>query len=160
MVERARRSVGATLAACRAALSEGVGVSLAGGTHHAHSDRGAGYCLFNDVAVAARRMQLDRRCDRVMIVDLDVHQGDGTASIFAQDDSVFTLSLHAAKNFPFRKAHSDLDIEFPDGTDDEKYLDALDQALERAFDLARTQFLIYRRVCSLVRGVWRSPLPS
>lgn len=134
MVERSRRSVGATIAASRLALREGVAANLAGGTHHAHADKGSGYCVFNDVAVAARLMQAEwhrkrRRLLRVAVVDLDVHQGNGTASIFRDDPTVFTLSLHGAKNFPFRKEASDLDVELPDGCTDEPYLAALDDAL-------------------------------
>jgi len=134
MAERARRSVGATIAAARAALTEGVGANLAGGTHHAFADRGSGYCVFNDVAVAARLMQAEwqrrrRQPLRVLVVDLDVHQGNGTAAIFADDPTVFTLSLHGARNFPARKERSDLDVELPDGCADEEYLAALDAAL-------------------------------
>jgi acetoin utilization deacetylase AcuC-like enzyme len=128
MVDRSRRSVGATLAAARAALEEGVAANLAGGTHHASAARGSGYCVFNDVAVASRRLQAEAPL-RIAVVDLDVHQGDGTAAIFAGDDSVFTLSLHGAKNFPFRKAASDLDVALPDGCADAEYLDALERAL-------------------------------
>jgi acetoin utilization deacetylase AcuC-like enzyme len=136
MAERARRSVGATIAAARAALIEGQGVAanLAGGTHHAQADKGSGYCVFNDVAVAARLMQAEwhrrlRRLLRVAVIDLDVHQGNGTASIFRDDDTVFTLSIHGAKNFPFRKEPGDLDVELPDGCTDTPYLEALDNAL-------------------------------
>jgi acetoin utilization deacetylase AcuC-like enzyme len=134
MVERSRRSVGATIAAARAALEHGVAANLAGGTHHASADKGAGYCVFNDVAVAARLMQVEwrrarRRSLRVAVIDLDVHQGNGTAVIFRADPSVFTLSMHGAKNFPFRKERSDLDVELPDGCRDEPYMQALDQAL-------------------------------
>jgi acetoin utilization deacetylase AcuC-like enzyme len=134
MVERARRSVGATIAAARAALTDGVAAQLAGGTHHAHADRGSGYCVFNDIAVAARLMQAEvhrhtRQGLRIVIIDLDVHQGDGTAAIFADDASVFTLSLHGEKNFPSRKPPSDLDVALPDGCTDGPYLDALDTAL-------------------------------
>lgn len=137
MVERSRRSVGASIAAARAALlgGEGVAANLAGGTHHAYAHKGSGYCVFNDVAVAARLMQAEwhrhhRRWLRVLVIDLDVHQGNGTASIFQDDDSVFTLSLHGAKNFPFRKERSDLDIELPDGCTDVPYLETLDHALQ------------------------------
>jgi acetoin utilization deacetylase AcuC-like enzyme len=140
MVERARRSVGATIAAARAALigGEGVAANLAGGTHHAYAHKGSGYCVFNDVAVAARLMQaewhrLHRGLLRVIVIDLDVHQGNGTASIFRDDPTVFTLSLHGAKNFPFRKEASDLDVELPDGCTDTPYLAALDDALAEAF---------------------------
>ncbi|KAF1042407.1 MAG: Histone deacetylase-like amidohydrolase [Herbaspirillum frisingense] len=104
MIERSRRSSGATIAACRAAFAEGVAVNLAGGTHHAYADRGAGFCVFNDSAIAARLMQAERRAARVAIVDLDVHQGNGTASILASDDSVFTLSLHGENNYPFDRS--------------------------------------------------------
>jgi acetoin utilization deacetylase AcuC-like enzyme len=137
MAERARRSVGATISAARAALidGEGVAANLAGGTHHASADKGSGYCVFNDAAVAARLMQAEwhrrhKRLLRVAMIDLDVHQGNGTAAIFQDDDTVFTLSLHGAKNFPFRKQSSDLDVELPDGCTDGPYLDALDGALE------------------------------
>ena len=146
MVERARRSVGATIAAARAALQEGVAANIAGGTHHAASDKGSGFCVFNDAAVAARLMQAERGRGtagqatagplRVAVIDLDVHQGNGTASIFSGDDSVFTLSLHGARNFPFRKEAGDLDVELPDGCGDGEYLQALESALaqlERRF---------------------------
>ena len=138
MVERSRRSVGATIAAARVALNEGVAAQLAGGTHHAYSDKGSGYCVFNDVAVAARLMQAEthrmhRRLLRIWVIDLDVHQGNGTAAIFRDDPTVFTLSLHGAKNFPFRKEASDLDVDLPDGCGDAEYLAALDGALARAW---------------------------
>ena len=134
MVARARRSVGATIGAARAALASGVATNLAGGTHHATADKGGGYCVFNDVAVAARLMQAEwhrtrRQLLRVAVIDLDVHQGNGTAAIFADDPTVFTLSLHGAKNFPFRKERSDLDVDLPDGCTDAPYLQALDTAL-------------------------------
>ena len=148
MVERARRSVGSTISAARAALfaGEGVAANLAGGTHHAYAHKGSGYCVFNDVAVAARLMQAEwhrrhgpqRPGLRVWVIDLDVHQGNGTAHIFRDDDSVFTLSLHGERNFPFRKEASDLDVELPDGCTDAPYLDALDRALAESLDrLAR-----------------------
>jgi len=143
MVERSRRSAGATIAACRAAFAEGVALNLAGGTHHAHADHGEGFCVFNDAAVGARLMQAERRAQRVAIVDLDVHQGNGTASILAQDDSVFTLSLHGERNYPFRKACSDLDVALPDGTGDEAYLVALDEALDAMLARFRPQLFIY-----------------
>ena len=155
MADRARRSVGATLAACRAAFREGVAANVAGGTHHAYADRGGGFCVFNDAAVAARLMQVEwaRQARwpvggavlasrlgpgrdgpgavlRVAVIDLDVHQGNGTARIFQGDDSVFTLSLHGAKNFPFRKEAGDLDVPLPDGCGDADYLEALEGALD------------------------------
>jgi acetoin utilization deacetylase AcuC-like enzyme len=143
MVERSRRSTGATIAACRAAFADGVAVNLAGGTHHAHADRGAGFCIFNDSAVAARLMQAERRAQRVAIIDLDVHQGDGTAAILAGDDSVFTLSVHAANNYPFDKQVGDLDVALLDGTADEDYLDALAGALAVLSQRFAPQLLIY-----------------
>ncbi len=135
MVERSRRSVGATIAAARAALGEGVAANLAGGTHHARADRGSGFCVFNDAAVAARQMQAEwhrthRSLLRVALIDLDVHQGNGSAAIFRDDPTVFTLSLHAEHNFPFRKEASDLDVPLPDGCRDAEYLAALDDALD------------------------------
>jgi acetoin utilization deacetylase AcuC-like enzyme len=142
MAERARRSVGATIAACRAAFREGVAAHIAGGTHHSYADKGGGFCVFNDAAVAARLMQAEwarskHGALRVAIIDLDVHQGNGTASIFRGDPTVFTLSMHGAKNFPFRKETSDLDVDLADGCGDDEYLHALDIAmdeLERRFE--------------------------
>ncbi len=136
MAERARRSVGATIGACRAAFKEGVAANIAGGTHHAYADKGGGFCVFNDAAVAARLMQAEQARGRpgpslrVAVIDLDVHQGNGTASIFANDASVFTLSLHGQKNFPFRKEASDIDVDLPDGCRDDEYLHALESALD------------------------------
>ncbi len=134
MAERSRRSVGASIAAARAALAEGVAANLAGGTHHAYADKGSGYCVFNDVAVAARLMQAEwarshRSLLRVLVIDLDVHQGNGTAAIFRDDDTVLTFSMHGARNFPFRKEPSDLDVDLPDGCGDTDYLAALDLAM-------------------------------
>jgi len=141
MAERSRRSTGASIAAARAALAQGVALNLAGGTHHAFADRGSGYCVFNDVAVAARLMQVEwqrqhrqpQRPLRVLVIDLDVHQGNGTATIFANDATVFTFSMHGQRNFPFQKATSDLDVELPDGCTDAPYLAALDQALDQVW---------------------------
>ncbi|NML86525.1 MAG: histone deacetylase [Polaromonas sp.] len=157
MAERARRSVGATVAAARAALGagarpEGIAANLAGGTHHAYAHKGGGFCVFNDSAVAARLMQAEwarqhrqaRLALQVAVIDLDVHQGNGTASIFADDPSVFTLSLHGQKNFPFRKEASDLDVELTDGCTDAPYLQALEHALdelERRFEPGLILFL-------------------
>lgn len=143
MVERSRRSAGATLAACRAALADGVSANLAGGTHHAFRDRGEGFCVFNDAAVAARAMQAEGRARRVLIVDCDVHQGNGTASILRGDDSIFTFSIHGARNFPFDKEQSDLDIELPDGCSDAAYLLRLNEGLDTALDLACPDLVIY-----------------
>lgn len=143
MVERSRRSAGATLAACRAALTDGCSANLAGGTHHAHRDFGSGFCVFNDAAIAARQLRHEGLIDRVAIIDCDVHQGDGTAAILAEDRDVFTFSIHGAKNFPFRKMHSDLDIELPDGTGDEDYLSALADGLQQVHSRTQPQLIIY-----------------
>lgn len=131
LVVRATRSVGGTLAALEWAMSLGAAGHIAGGTHHAFPDRGEGFCVFNDLAVAVRVAQRDHGLRRVAIVDLDVHQGNGTAAIFSGDPSVFTLSLHGAKNYPFQKEQSSLDVGLPDGCDDTTYLRALDEALEQ-----------------------------
>lgn len=143
LVERSRRSVGGTLATCRAALEEGVAMNLSGGTHHAFPDHGEGFCVFNDVAVAARTMQKERRVRRVVILDLDVHQGNGTAFIFRGDPTVFTFSLHGANNYPFRKESSDLDIELPDGATDDLYLAAAEQGTEEALDRSGAELALY-----------------
>ena len=148
MAERARRSVGASVAAARMALREGLAGNLAGGTHHAYADKGGGFCVFNDIAVTARLMQAEMGRQRktpfkVAVIDLDVHQGNGTAHIFARDPSVFTLSLHGEKNFPFRKEPSDLDVGLPDGCTDEPYLQALHQALAELEGRFDPDMLIY-----------------
>lgn len=143
MVERSRRSSGATILACRAAFDDGVAVNLAGGTHHAFRDHGEGYCVFNDGAIAARAMQAEGRARRVVILDLDVHQGNGTAAILAGDSTVFTFSMHGAKNFPFHKEKSDLDIELPDGTTDAVYLELAEEGVRRAIAMSGADVAIY-----------------
>jgi acetoin utilization deacetylase AcuC-like enzyme len=143
LVERAKRSSGATMAACRAALEEGIALNLGGGTHHAFPDHGQGYCLLNDAAIAARAMQAEARAERALIVDCDVHQGNGTAAIFRNDPRVFTFSIHGENNFPLKKEKSDLDIALADGTEDKHYLAALQPALETAFQKARADLVIY-----------------
>lgn len=143
MIVRSRRSSGATVEAARTALREGCAVNLAGGTHHAHFDFGSGFCVFNDAAIAARAMQEEEGIGRVAIVDCDVHQGDGSAAIFQDDASVFTFSIHGAKNFPFRKQRSDLDIELPDGTGDDAYLAALAGGMENVLAAGRPDLVIY-----------------
>jgi acetoin utilization deacetylase AcuC-like enzyme len=136
LVIRARYSTGGTIAACRAALQDGVAVNLAGGTHHASRDRGQGYCLFNDVVVAARTMQAEGRCRAALVVDCDVHQGNGTAALARDDPSIFAFSIHSESNFPLHKEDGDLDIALPDGTGDLAYLEALEEGLLRALHLA------------------------
>ncbi|HSF81294.1 MAG TPA: histone deacetylase [Anaerolineales bacterium] len=143
LVERSRRSVGGTIAACRAALKYRVSANLAGGTHHAYHDHGEGFCVFNDAAVAARAMQAEGRLQRLVILDCDVHQGNGTAAIFSGDPTVFTFSIHGAKNFPFHKEQSDLDIALPDGAGDGEYLAALEAGVCRSLELAQADLAIY-----------------
>ena len=148
MAERSIRSAGASIAAGRAALKEGISGNLAGGTHHASANQGGGFCVFNDIAVTARVLQMEyfrqtKKTLQVLVVDLDVHQGNGTASIFANDSSVFTLSLHGEKNFPFRKVPSDLDVGLPDGCTDGPYLEALNRALIEMSERFKPDFLIY-----------------
>lgn len=143
LVERSKRSVGGTIAACRGALEDGIAVNLAGGTHHAYADHGEGYCVFNDCAVAAREMQAQESAQGIIILDCDVHQGNGTAAIFQNDSTVFTFSIHGAKNFPFHKEKSDLDIALPDATTDEEYLEALQAGVEQVFASFSADMLIY-----------------
>jgi acetoin utilization deacetylase AcuC-like enzyme len=143
LVARSLRSTGAAVDAAAAALADGVAASLAGGTHHAGTDWGEGYCVFNDTAVAAREMQARGAVRRVVVVDCDVHQGNGTAEIFAGDDSVFTLSLHGERNFPLRKHPGSLDVGLADGTGDDAYLAALVPALAEAFARGRPDLVLY-----------------
>ena len=143
LVERSRRSVGGTLQASRAAMEDGVAVNLSGGTHHAFCERGEGFCVFNDVAVAARMMHREGRAQRVAILDLDVHQGNGTAAIFADDPAVYTLSVHGANNFPFRKEKSDLDLDLPDFTGDDLFLDAVRIGVETALTASDPELAIF-----------------
>ncbi len=143
LVERSRRSVGGTLASVRAALDEGVAVSLSGGTHHAFPDRGEGFCVFNDVAVAAAVVRRDNAAQRVAILDLDVHQGNGTAFVFREDPSVFTLSVHGANNFPFQKQPGDLDLELPDNADDGLFLEVVRRGVEEALERSRPDLVLY-----------------
>jgi acetoin utilization deacetylase AcuC-like enzyme len=148
LVERVRCSVGATTAVCRFALEEGIALSLGGGTHHACRGEGQGFCVFNDVMVALRVMAdepsvTEGRIHRALVVDCDVHQGNGTAEIANGDDSIFTFSIHGEKNFPYRKIPGDLDIALPDNTGDAAYLAALRPALEKALALARADLVVY-----------------
>jgi acetoin utilization deacetylase AcuC-like enzyme len=150
MVERSRRSVGATLAAAREAIAGAafaqrgaVAANLAGGTHHAFRDRGEGYCVFNVVAVAAAVLMRDRLVARAAVIDCDVHQGNGTAAIFRTEPAVFTLSLHGANNFPFRKETSDLDVVFDDGAGDDEYLTGLASHLPAVLDGHQPDVVFY-----------------
>jgi acetoin utilization deacetylase AcuC-like enzyme len=143
LVERSFRAVGGTCEAARAALDYGVTMNLAGGTHHAFPDHGEGFCVFNDVAVAIRMLQRDRRIRRAAVIDLDVHQGNGTHAIFADDHSVFTFSMHGGRNFPFHKVPGTLDVELADGTGDEAYLGALAENLPGVLTAAAPDLVIY-----------------
>ena len=143
LVERSYRAVGGTCAAARAALEHGVAMNLAGGTHHAFPDHGEGFCVFNDVAVAVRNLQHEGRIGRAVVIDLDVHQGNGTHAIFAGDDSVFTFSMHGGRNYPFHKLPGDMDVELADGTGDDEYLALLADALPRALAAAQPDLAVY-----------------
>lgn len=143
MVERSRRSTGATIAAAKVALRDGTAANLAGGTHHAFRDAGEGYCVFNDTACAARVMQSEGRIRRAVILDCDVHQGNGTAAILADDPTIFTMSIHGEKNFPLRKHASDLDVPLADQTDDETYLHLLAPAIKESLTRSRADLAFY-----------------
>lgn len=143
LLERARRSVGSTIAAARSALEHGLGITLAGGTHHAYADHGQGFCVFNDVIVAARVLQREGRIRRAVVLDCDVHQGNGTAALARHDPTLYTFSIHGEKNFPFHKEPGDLDIALPDGTTDEPYLAALAQGLNQSLAEAQADIAFY-----------------
>lgn len=143
LVERGRRSVGGTVAAARRALAHGIGMNLGGGTHHAGRDFARGYCLFNDVVVALAQLRAEGLVRRALVVDCDVHQGDGTAQLLGPDPDAFCLSLHGARNYPFERIPSDLDVDLPSGTGDEEYLRVLDESLEIAIPAARADVAFY-----------------
>ena len=143
LIERSRRSTGATIDACRAALMDGLSVNLAGGTHHAFKDRAEGYCVFNDSAVAALIVMAEKLVKNVVIFDCDVHQGNGTAAILADEPSVFTLSIHGRKNFPHDKEESDIDISLEDETDNDAYIKALAEGIHFALERARPELVIF-----------------
>jgi len=143
LVERSFRAVGGTCEAATAALDLGVTMNLAGGTHHAFPDHGEGFCVFNDAAVAIRSLQRTGRIRRVAVIDLDVHQGNGTHAIFTGDPSVFTFSMHGGRNYPFHKVPASLDVELPDGTGDDAYLGALGEALPRVLSASAPDLAIY-----------------
>ncbi|HEY1068424.1 MAG TPA: histone deacetylase [Pirellulales bacterium] len=143
MDERARRSVGASIAALQAAWEDGTAANLAGGTHHAFADRGEGYCVFNDAVVAARVARTQGLISRTTIIDCDVHQGNGTAALAADDEALFAFSIHGRNNYPVRKEKSDLDVELPDGIGDDEYLKALGVGVRKALDRGRPDAVIY-----------------
>jgi acetoin utilization deacetylase AcuC-like enzyme len=143
IVKRTRYSTGATIAACRFGLSEGVAMNLGGGTHHAFSDHGQGYCWINDVVIAARTIQAQGLAKQILIVDCDVHQGNGTAAIVKTDPTIFSFSIHGRKNFPFHKEKSDMDLALPDNTDDGAYLEALDKGLDAVMQAFTADMVVY-----------------
>ncbi|MEM7331870.1 MAG: histone deacetylase [Chloroflexota bacterium] len=143
LVTRIQHVVGATIAVCRVAIRDGIALSLGGGTHHACTDHGQGYCLYNDIMVGIRTMQAEGRIKSAVVIDCDVHQGNGTAEIAAGDSSVYTFSIHGEKNFPFRKIASDWDIGLPDGTEDEAYLGALETAVSQIINAQKPDFVVY-----------------
>ncbi|MBV7330462.1 histone deacetylase [Chloroflexi bacterium TSY] len=143
LVRRTRTAIGGTVLTAELALQFGVACNTAGGTHHAHADFGSGYCIFNDLAITARHVQQLHSIHRVLIVDLDVHQGDGTAAILAQDPSIFTFSMHCEKNFPYRKASSDLDVPLPSGLQDEEYLAQLQNHLLLVLEKFKPGLVLY-----------------
>lgn len=143
LVERSLRAVGGTIAAAADALANGIAMNLAGGTHHAFPDRGEGFCVFNDVAVATRLLQCEERVRRVAIIDLDVHQGNGTNAIFAGDADAFTFSMHGGRNYPFRKIPGSLDVELADGTEDDEYLTVLEAALPQVLARSEPDLVFY-----------------
>jgi acetoin utilization deacetylase AcuC-like enzyme len=143
LVERARRSVGATVLAAEAALAEGAAANLGGGTHHAFPEGGRGFCVFNDVVVATRVLRRSGRVRRVLVVDLDVHQGDGTHAAFAGDETAFTFSVNGFRNYPLRRVPGDLDLDLDDGTGDERYLDAVARLVPEAVERGRPELCFY-----------------
>jgi acetoin utilization deacetylase AcuC-like enzyme len=143
IVRRARYSAGATIEACRAALAEGIAVNLGGGTHHAFSDHGQAYCWLNDSVIAARAIHAEGLVKNILIIDCDVHQGNGTAAIVKNDPTIFTFSIHGKNNFPYQKEKSDLDIALENGTDDAAYLAALDKGLRQSMGAASADLAIY-----------------
>ena len=152
LARRSRLAVQGTIDAAHMALADGVAANLAGGTHHAHAGRGEGYCVFNDVAVAIRTLQRDQRIRRALVVDLDVHQGNGTAAIFEGEEAVFTFSMHGEKNYPLRKERSSFDLGLPDKLNDDEYLALLAHHLPEVIDRARPDLVVYLAGVDVVQG--------
>ncbi len=143
LVARERLIAGGTIMACEFALQHGIAMNIAGGTHHAYTNRGEGFCMLNDQAIGARYLQQEKLAEKILIIDLDVHQGNGTAEIFEGDNSVFTFSMHGERNYPFKKEKSDLDIGLADGTEDEKYLEVLKETLPKLLEEVNPDFVFY-----------------
>ncbi|MCG8467872.1 MAG: histone deacetylase [Gemmatimonadetes bacterium] len=152
LVRRSRLAVGGTVNAAWMALEDGVAANLAGGTHHAFPDHGEGFCVLNDIGVAVRVLRRGAWIGRVLVIDLDVHQGNGTAAVFADDPRTFTFSMHGEKNYPFRKARSDMDIGLPDGTGDAAYVETLARALPTVYERARPDLVFYLGGVDVVEG--------
>ena len=152
LVRRVLAVVGGTLGAADAALRDGAAVNLAGGTHHAFADHGEGYCVFNDLVIALRRLRADGRIDRVLIIDLDVHQGNGTAALCRSDEATFTFSMHGANNYPARKEQSSWDVDLPDGTTDEVYVSRLADILPTLIERARPDLVMYQAGVDVLAG--------
>ncbi|GAA4306336.1 histone deacetylase [Nibribacter koreensis] len=144
LVDREVRIMGGTVEAADFALEFGVAMNIAGGTHHAFTDRGEGFCLLNDIALAAQYLLDEQKAEKVLVVDLDVHQGNGTAQIFREEPRVFTFSMHGGKNYPFHKEKSDLDVELPDGIEDAAYLALLNDHLPQLLDHVEPDFLFFQ----------------
>lgn len=152
LIDRTLHSVGATIEAARMACQQGCALQISGGYHHAHYAMGSGFCLLNDLVIAAQAMLDEARCSQVLIIDLDVHQGDGSASLCAGRRDIITLSLHAERNFPSRKCDSHLDVALPDGMDDRGYLETLDEALAVAFRLCSPDLILYQAGVDIHQG--------
>jgi acetoin utilization deacetylase AcuC-like enzyme len=152
LVRRAFAVIGGTLGAARVALQEGVAANLAGGTHHAFADHGEGYCIFNDLVITLRKLRAESAARRFLIVDLDVHQGNGTAALCQTDPETFTFSMHGENNYPARKEHSSWDITLPDATSDEQYLDILAQALPRILERFSPDLVFYQAGIDVLAG--------
>ncbi len=152
LVRRVLAVVGGTLGAANTALRDGAAVNLAGGTHHAFADRGEGYCVFNDLVIALRRLRVDGRLDRVLILDLDVHQGNGTAALCRSDEATFTFSMHGANNYPARKEQSSWDVDLPDGATDEVYVSRLAGILPILIERARPDLIMYQAGVDVLAG--------
>lgn len=152
LVQRAFAVIGGTIGAARLALHEGVAANLAGGTHHAFADHGEGYCIFNDMVVAMRRLRADGAARRFLVIDLDVHQGNGTAALCHHDAEVFTFSMHGENNYPARKEQSSWDVALADGVTDEQYLDVLAQALPRLLEQCSPDLVFYQAGVDVLAG--------
>ncbi|RDK88373.1 acetoin utilization deacetylase AcuC-like enzyme [Marinirhabdus gelatinilytica] len=152
LVDRGHYIIGGTIKGCHFAIENGVSLNIAGGTHHAYADRGEAFCLLNDQAVAAQYLLDTKKASKILIIDLDVHQGNGTAKIFEHNPYVFTFSMHGAKNYPFKKEKSDLDIGLDDGTGDEEYLEILKNTLPKLIEKVQPDFIFYLSGVDIIKG--------